>query len=106
MTSVIAALSFGGEWHIHDKDAINTSFPSFLKILKKLGNELHFLFISSEASVEKSNSFKIKINSSKNPKCTRCWHRHASVGTSKEHPELCYRCIENIDDNGEQRSFV
>ena len=77
-----------------------------LKVLKKLGNELHFLFISSEASVEKSKSFKIKINSSKNPKCTRCWHRHASVGTSKEHPELCYRCIENIDDNGEQRSFV
>jgi len=77
-----------------------------LKVLKKLGNELHFLFISSEASAEKGKSFKIKINSSKNPKCTRCWHRHASVGTSKEHPELCYRCIENIDDNGEQRSFV
>ena len=33
MTSVIAALSFGGEWHIHDKDSIQTSFPSFLKIL-------------------------------------------------------------------------
>ena len=36
MTSVIAALSFGGEWHIHDKDAIKTSFPSFLKIVNKL----------------------------------------------------------------------
>ncbi len=36
MTSVIAALSFGGEWHIHDKDAIQTSFPSFLKIINKL----------------------------------------------------------------------
>jgi len=35
MTSVIAALTFGGEWHIHDKDSINTSFPSFLKILDK-----------------------------------------------------------------------
>ena len=35
MTSVIAALSFGGEWHIHDKDAIQTSFPSFLKIVNK-----------------------------------------------------------------------
>ena len=35
MTSVIAALSFGGEWHIHDKDSINSSFPSFLKILNK-----------------------------------------------------------------------
>jgi len=36
MTSVIAALSFGGEWHIHDKDSIKTSFPNFLKIVKKL----------------------------------------------------------------------
>ena len=35
MSSVIAALSFGGEWHIHDKDAIKTSFPSFLKIINK-----------------------------------------------------------------------
>ena len=34
MTSVIAELSFGGEWHIHDKDSIKTSFPSFLKIIK------------------------------------------------------------------------
>ena len=33
MASSIAALSFGGEWKIYDKDSINTSFPSFLKIL-------------------------------------------------------------------------
>ena len=39
MTSVIAALSFGGEWHIHDKDSINTSFPNFLKIINNLKNE-------------------------------------------------------------------
>ena len=36
MSSVIAALSFGGEWHIHDKDSIKTSFPTFLKTLDKL----------------------------------------------------------------------
>ena len=36
MSSVIAALSFGGEWHIHDKSSMNTSFPDFLKILKIL----------------------------------------------------------------------
>ena len=39
MTSVIAALTFGGEWHIHDKDSIKTSFPSFLKILSTFKNE-------------------------------------------------------------------
>ena len=36
MTSVVAALSFGGEWEIHDKDSINTSFPNFLKIIQTL----------------------------------------------------------------------
>ena len=35
MASVIAALSFGGEWHISDRDAVNTSFPSFLKIVNQ-----------------------------------------------------------------------
>jgi 3-phosphoshikimate 1-carboxyvinyltransferase len=37
MTSVIAALVFGGNWQIHDKDSIKTSFPSFLKKIKFLG---------------------------------------------------------------------
>ena len=36
MSSVIAALSFGGNWEIHDKDSIKTSFPNFLKILNQL----------------------------------------------------------------------
>ena len=38
MTSVIAALSFGGEWIIHDKDSVKTSFPNFLKIINQLKN--------------------------------------------------------------------
>ena len=36
MTSVIAALSFGGNWKIYDKDSIKTSFPNFLKIINSL----------------------------------------------------------------------
>ena len=36
MMSVIAALTFGGNWKISDLDSINTSFPTFLKILKKI----------------------------------------------------------------------
>ena len=40
MTSVIAAISFGGEWEIHDKDAIKSSFPTFLKKLRQLGLRL------------------------------------------------------------------
>ena len=40
MTSVIAALSFGGKWQIFDKDSINTSFPSFLKKVGYLGAKI------------------------------------------------------------------
>ena len=36
MTSVIAALAFGGTWDIHDKDSIKTSFPTFLDIIEDL----------------------------------------------------------------------
>ena len=36
MSSVIAALSFGGYWQIHNKNSILTSFPNFLKIIKEL----------------------------------------------------------------------
>ena len=36
MTSVIAGLTFGGKWNIHDKDSIKTSFPKFLDIIKDL----------------------------------------------------------------------
>ena len=37
MTSVIAALTLGGEWHIHNKNSIKTSFPTFLKRIRYLG---------------------------------------------------------------------
>ena len=39
MMSTIAALTCGGHWKIYDKDSINTSFPSFLKIIKQIKNK-------------------------------------------------------------------
>jgi 3-phosphoshikimate 1-carboxyvinyltransferase len=39
MMSTIAALTCGGQWKIYDKDSINTSFPSFLKIIKKIDSK-------------------------------------------------------------------
>ena len=41
MTSVVAALIFGGNWSIADKEAINTSFPSFLDKIRYLGAKIH-----------------------------------------------------------------
>ena len=36
MTSVIAALTFGGSWKIYNKDSIQTSFPNFLEIINDI----------------------------------------------------------------------
>ena len=41
MTATVAALIFGGQWSIANKDAINTSFPSFLKKMRYLGAKIH-----------------------------------------------------------------
>jgi len=39
MMSTIAALTCGGVWKIHDRDSINTSFPSFLKLIKNMNSK-------------------------------------------------------------------
>ena len=75
-------------------------------VLDKLGSELHFVFISSQASVIDGDTLSIQINQMSDEKCTRCWHRDSTVGESKDHPEICSRCEENIDQLGESRSFV
>ena len=41
MMSCIAALTFGGNWKIYDKDSINTSFPKFLNLLKNIGAKIN-----------------------------------------------------------------
>ena len=41
MLSCVTALVLGGKWKIHNKNSINSSFPNFLKILKRLGANLH-----------------------------------------------------------------
>jgi isoleucyl-tRNA synthetase len=38
-------------------------------------------------------------------KCVRCWQHRADVGQHPEHPQLCGRCIENVDGAGEQREW-
>ena len=40
MMSCVAGLVLGGKWTIHDPDSVNTSFPSFFNIIKRLGAKL------------------------------------------------------------------
>jgi isoleucyl-tRNA synthetase len=36
-------------------------------------------------------------------KCVRCWHHRGDVGSITAHPELCARCVDNVDGTGELR---
>ena len=89
-----------------DSNVIISANEEDKSILDKLGSELHFVFISSQASVIDGDTLSIEIDQMSDDKCTRCWHRDSTVGESKDHPEICSRCEENIDQSGESRSFV
>ena len=89
-----------------DSNVIISANEEDKSVLDKLGSELHFVFISSQASVIDGDTLSIQIDQMSDNKCTRCWHRDSTVGESKVHPEICSRCEENIDQSGESRSFV
>jgi len=73
--------------------------------LSKLGEELRFVLIVSDAKIVLSEKTKIETIVSPHQKCVRCWHHREDVGSNSEHPELCGRCVENIGE-GEQRRFA
>ena len=39
------------------------------------------------------------------PKCIRCWHHRDDVGRHPDHPEICGRCVSNVEGPGEARQW-
>ena len=86
--------------------------------LNSLGDELRFALITSgaklaplaEAPADAVDTdvagLKLKIVKSAHAKCGRCWHHIADVGSHAAHPELCGRCVSNIEGPGEVRKHV
>jgi len=72
-----------------------------------LAEELRFLFISGDVHIEigERETTTISARRSEKPKCIRCWHHRADVGVEPEHPQLCGRCVRNIEGGGETRLF-
>ena len=93
-----------------------------MKALEVIKDELRFVMITSEAAVAKLSEtpenydiqsiqgdryqFAIEAEASPHPKCVRCWHHRADVGEDQQHPELCGRCVENVEGAGEQRRYA
>ena len=74
--------------------------------LASLGADLKFVLISSVATLNEGaadSPVQIAVQPTAKTKCVRCWHYSPSVGAHAEHPELCARCIENVDGAGEDR---
>ncbi len=90
----------------------------FLEVLNHLSDELHFIFITSNATVKAEGNapedaiqteidgIKLKVVVSEHEKCVRCWHQRPDVGKIAEHPELCGRCVENVAGAGEDRRYA
>tara|TARA_B100000963_G_scaffold91701_1_gene78884 strand:- start:55 stop:669 length:615 start_codon:yes stop_codon:yes gene_type:complete len=76
--------------------------------LKKIENELKFVFIVSKVELKKlaSSDLNIDVRNFDQKKCIRCWNKSASVGSIVEDPEICNRCNTNIYGDGEVRKFV
>jgi isoleucyl-tRNA synthetase len=75
--------------------------------LASLGDDLKFVFITSDATLVKADSEAdegVEVVASKYLKCERCWHYRADVGSHAEHPTLCGRCFSNLFGEGEKRS--
>jgi isoleucyl-tRNA synthetase len=95
--------------------------PDTYATFNRLGEELRFFLVTSAARVHRADAAPeqaepaeetgkpgvfIKVAPSGHAKCVRCWHHRPEVGANAEHPELCGRCLLNVEGPGEQRRFV
>jgi len=89
--------------------------------LSALQDELRFVLITSYANVyplseapqgsealslESGEKMFITVDKSAHQKCTRCWHLREDVGQHADHPQLCGRCVDNVDGEGEVRHYA
>jgi isoleucyl-tRNA synthetase len=79
------------------------------ELLSGYKNDLAFIFIVSSVELAKESDapanaypsevvkgLKIAAGAAKGLKCGRCWMYQESVGTVKEHPQICCRCAGNL----------
>ncbi len=82
-------------------------------------DELRFFFITSELDLapltpRSGDAARVELEGaeawvfasvSEAAKCVRCWHHRDDVGSHADHPELCGRCVGNVEGAGEDRRW-
>ncbi len=101
-----------------DAEVVLYCDESHFELLNRLGKEVHFVLITSYASVMAMEfmppealstdleGVKLGLSVSDHDKCVRCWHHREDVGQHEAHPELCGRCVANVADSGEVRQYA
>ena len=76
--------------------------------LSPLVEELRFLFISGDVRLiadDAAQEIVVEAAATAKTKCVRCWHHREDVGSVAAHPQLCGRCVVNVDGEGEDRRW-
>jgi isoleucyl-tRNA synthetase len=84
------------------------AFGETYEALKRLGNELRLVFITSRATLHyrEGSGFHVEVTPSAHTKCERCWHYREDVGSDTQHATLCGRCVSNLYGSGEAREYA
>ena len=74
--------------------------PEVYEFLKPYEADLTMLFIVSQVALVRdptvASDLAIVRSKAKGLKCERCWNYRPAVGTFKDHPTLCDRCLEAV----------
>jgi isoleucyl-tRNA synthetase len=99
---------------LHADAAITARYVEAVK-----ADEMRFFFITSDFSfaplqpradgavavaLEDGEAY-VTATVSEAAKCIRCWHRREDVGSNPAHPEICSRCVSNVEGPGENRHW-
>jgi isoleucyl-tRNA synthetase len=98
----------------HSLDAevfIQTPNKNLYDVLRRYLPQLASLFIVSGCAVEKVDALepgevaenqlpvRVTVKPASGSKCERCWKFSIDVGSQKDHPSLCQRCVEVVRRN-------
>ncbi|MDQ3687577.1 MAG: class I tRNA ligase family protein, partial [Acidobacteriota bacterium] len=88
----------GGSLEAHVKlEAAGAAY----ELLERYRNELRYIFIVSQVSLEKLDESKVlatepvrvRVERAEGEKCERCWSYSTRVGESERYPTACERCV-------------
>ncbi|MBC6943240.1 MAG: isoleucine--tRNA ligase [Xanthomonadales bacterium] len=110
--SGVIGASLQAEVTLHADAAIRARYA-------EVAEELRFFFITSrldwaEATTPAQDAMVVTLadggvtlaaRASEAAKCIRCWHYRDDVGAEAAHPQICSRCVDNVERGGERRRW-